>query len=76
MRTVQMTIEEELLKSVDYLIKKLGKSRSEFTREILREAVRKYEIQREEERHREGYRKKPVTDFEFNEWEDEQEWGD
>lgn len=76
MRTVQMTIEEELLKSVDYLVKKLGKTRSEFTREVLREAVRKYETQREEERHKEGYRKKPVTGSEFGEWEHEQEWGD
>ncbi len=76
MRVVQMTLDEELIKSVDYLVRQLGKTRSEFTREALREAVHRYEIRREEERHRQGYLKNPVREPELNDWEEEQEWGD
>lgn len=76
MRMIQMTLDEELITSVDDLVKELGKTRSEFTREALRDAIRKYEIRRDENRHREGYRKKPVRETELTDWEDEQAWGD
>ena len=37
MRTVQMTLDEDLVKAVDKASKRLGTTRSEFTRRALRE---------------------------------------
>ena len=39
MRTVQMTLDEELLASVDEAAKKLNTTRSAFTRKALRDAL-------------------------------------
>jgi len=74
MKTVQMTLNEELLRTVDKLVKKLGTTRSSFTREALQAAVRKTRVQELEQKHREGYRRKPVRTREFSDWEDEQVW--
>jgi metal-responsive CopG/Arc/MetJ family transcriptional regulator len=60
MKTVQMTLDEQLVKAVDSAARKLGTIRSGFTREALRE----------------GYKLKPVRRSEFSDWESEQLWGD
>lgn len=75
MKTVQMTLDEELVRSVDRTVKKLRTTRSEFTRMALREAIAQYEVRQLEIKHREGYAKHPVSPDEFSLWEDEQEWG-
>jgi metal-responsive CopG/Arc/MetJ family transcriptional regulator len=74
MKTVQMTLDEDLLSTVDKVAKKLGTTRSSFTREALRAAVRRTRVQEMERKHREGYRRKPVRVREFSDWEDEQIW--
>ena len=74
MKAVQMTLDEELLHTVDKVVKKLGTTRSSFTREALQAAVRKTRVRELEQRHREGYRRKPVRVREFSDWEDEQVW--
>ncbi len=76
MKTVQMTLDEDLLASVDKVVKKLGATRSSFTREALRAAIRKNQIMELERKHREGYRRKPVKRGEFSDWEAEQAWGE
>lgn len=76
MKIVQMTLDEELIYAVDKVTKRLGTTRSAFTREALREALIKQNIRRLERQHREGYANKPVTKDEFSVWEDEQVWGD
>ena len=76
MRTIQMTLDEDLLKAVDKTVKKLNTTRSAFTRDALREAVHRLHIQRLEKRHKQGYRSKPVNKGEFDIWEKEQAWGD
>ncbi len=76
MVTVQMTLDEKLVKRVDSLVLKLRTSRSAFAREALKEAVKKYQITELEEKHRHGYRQKPVIKGEFDAFEDEQVWGD
>jgi len=76
MRTVQMTLDEELVQAVDRAAKRLQTTRSAFTRDALRNALHKLSISRLEEQHRKGYEKVPVSDDEFNAWEDEQAWGD
>ena len=71
-----MTLDEELVKTVDHVVKRLHTTRSAFTRDALREAVQSVRSRELEERHRVGYTKKPVTGDEFDGWETEQKWGD
>ncbi|MBW1809946.1 MAG: ribbon-helix-helix protein, CopG family [Deltaproteobacteria bacterium] len=76
MKTVQMTLDEELVKSVDSVVKKLYTTRSAFTRDALREALKKYNDGMLERQHRKGYENHPVNGAEYSVWEDEQVWGD
>ena len=76
MRTIQMTLDDELVKKVDIIASELKTTRSAFTRDALREAVRQYNIRRLELKHRQGYEAHPVNQEEFSVWEDEQNWGD
>jgi metal-responsive CopG/Arc/MetJ family transcriptional regulator len=76
MKTVQMTLDESLVKAVDSAAKKLGTTRSGFTREALRSALKEVHVKELEFRHREGYKRKPVKRGEFSDWESEQVWGD
>ena len=76
MRTIQMTLDDELVDAVDKVVKKLKTTRSAFTRQALRNAITKANIKQMEGIHREGYKKKPVSKSEFSIWESEQEWLD
>jgi len=76
MRTVQMTLDEKLVEAVDRIARKLKTTRSAFTREALREAIVKFNLQQLELKHRRGYEKYPVVRDEFLVWEDEQDWGE
>ena len=76
MKTVQMTLDEDLVNKVDKLVKKLDTTRSEFTRNALREAIRKYNISKLEDKHNKGYKNHPISKDEFEIWENEQVWGD
>ncbi|TYT74844.1 ribbon-helix-helix domain-containing protein [Desulfobotulus mexicanus] len=75
MKTVQMTLDEDLVNAVDQISKKLHTSRSAFTRMALREALDRYNIKELERKHQEGYRQHPVSPDEFSIWESEQSWG-
>ncbi len=76
MKTVQMTLDEDLLEAVDLVSTKLNTSRSAFTRHALKEAVERYYTEQLEQQQREGYLRQPVTREEFGDWETEQSWGD
>lgn len=76
MKTIQMTLDEDLVKTVDNVVKTLHTTRSAFARDALRQAVKGMHIRRLEEQHRLGYSKKPAENSEFNVWESEQKWGD
>lgn len=76
MRTIQMTLDDNLVRTVDYVSKRLNTTRSAFTRKALREALERYNIEQLEKKHREGYERNPVNDDEFSNWESEQVWGD
>ncbi len=76
MRTIQMTLDDDLVKKVDAIATELNKSRSAFTRDALREAVRQYNIRCLELKHRKGYANHPINKEEFSVWEKEQNWGD
>ena len=76
MKTVQITLNENLVKAVDNAAKKLGTTRSVFTREALRSALKEVRVKNLESKHRAGYKRKPVKRGEFSDWESEQVWGD
>lgn len=76
MKTVQMTLDESLVKAVDVMAKKLGTTRSAFTRGALRSALKEVHARDLEAKHRQGYKRKPVKKGEFSGWESEHVWGD
>ena len=75
MLTIQMTLDEGLVKEVDRVVKALHTTRSSFARMALREAVDRHRAAQLEKRHREGYAKHPPTPEEFGGWVAEQSWG-
>ncbi len=76
MKTVQMTLDEDLVKAVDRAAKRLGTTRSGFARDALRSALKHVHIAELERKHREGYQRKPVKPGEFSNWELEQAWAE
>jgi metal-responsive CopG/Arc/MetJ family transcriptional regulator len=74
MRTIQMTLDDNLVKAVDRVSKELHTSRSAFTRKALQEALARHKRLQLEQKHRLGYEKKPVDAGEFSVWETEQAW--
>jgi len=76
MRTIQMTLDDDLVKAVDRVSKELSTSRSAFARKALRDAIARYNLEQLERRHRRGYEQHPVAAEEFSVWETEQAWGD
>ncbi len=76
MKTVSITLDDEILQAVDTLSKTLGMTLSKFMEHALQLALHQQRIKELEEKHRQGYLKKPVKAGEFSDWEDEQEWGD
>ena len=76
MRTVQMTLEPELVIQVDRAARRLGLTRSAFTRRALHAAIERLRVDELERRHREGYRRKPIRRGEFDVWLSEQVWPD
>jgi metal-responsive CopG/Arc/MetJ family transcriptional regulator len=76
MKTVQMTMDEALIVAVDKAAKRLRTTRSAFTRDALRIALARIHTRELEQRHREGYARKPPRKREFTIWEREQVWGE
>ncbi len=75
MRTIQMTLDESLVESVDKVVKELNTTRSAFTRNALKDALNRVKTEQLEAKHRKGYEKNPVSEEEFGGWENEQDWG-
>jgi metal-responsive CopG/Arc/MetJ family transcriptional regulator len=76
MRTIQITLDDNLVKAVDRVAKELKTNRSAFIRKALQEALIRYNLEQLEKKHRRGYEQYPVAVDEFSAWEPEQAWGD
>ena len=76
MRTIQMTLDDNLVKAVDRVSKELHTNRSAFTRKALQDALVRYKQEQLEIKHRRGYEQNPVATDEVSVWESEQAWGD
>jgi metal-responsive CopG/Arc/MetJ family transcriptional regulator len=70
-----MTLDEDLVRAVDRVVKRLNTTRSAFTRTALRDAIANLQTRKLEAEHRRGYEDKPPGQDEFSIWEDEQAWG-
>ena len=67
-----MTLDEALVEAVDSAARRLGTTRSAFTRKALTDALERVRVEALEERHRRGYERYPVRPGEFSGWEQEQ----
>lgn len=76
MKTIQMTIDDDLLGKLDRMVKAINISRSAFIRKSIQHYLANVNIQELEKKHREGYSKNPVQKNEFSVWESEQVWVD
>jgi predicted transcriptional regulator len=75
MKTIQMTIDEKLLKLVDKVTRSRRTTRSAFIRVALEAEIRRSFIREKEAQHAAGYAHKPIAPGEFDVWADEQDWG-
>lgn len=69
MKTVQITLDEDLLESVDQLVKELKTTRSAFTRDALKEAIKRVREKQLEQKQIQGYVTQLVKAGEFD-WEE------
>ena len=76
MRTVQMTLDRTLVEAVDGAVRRLGTTRSAFTRKALTDALERLRVEALEKRHRLGYERHPIGRNEFSAWEREHVWPD
>lgn len=76
MKTIQMTIDERLLRLVDKLSRARKTTRSAFIRDALEAEIQRQKIRENEARHIEGYARKPVAPGEFDIWLKQQDWGE
>jgi metal-responsive CopG/Arc/MetJ family transcriptional regulator len=67
-KTIQMTIDERLLKLVDKMIRARKTTRSAFIRDALEAKIQRARIREAETSHAEGYAQKPVVAGEFDGW--------
>lgn len=74
MKTVQMTLDEDLIKQIDKIIKKLGITRSAFARSAFKAAISDIIEKKMEFKHQQGYIHEPVRSGEFKAWESKQVW--
>ena len=75
MKTIQITIDEDLLRKVDEATRFQKIARSQFIRTALENALRQLEIKALEQKQAEGYQRHPVMPGEFDIWDTEQAWG-
>jgi metal-responsive CopG/Arc/MetJ family transcriptional regulator len=75
MKTIQMTIDSDLLKAVDKLTRARKTTRSALIRTALEAELRRDRVHESESRHAAGYAVRPVFTGEFDVWLDQQDWG-
>jgi Arc/MetJ-type ribon-helix-helix transcriptional regulator len=64
-KTISIRIDEPLLKAIDVAVKRQQRRRSEVIREALELWLKRRVLEEKVRRHREGYKRHPVTSDEF-----------
>ena len=76
MQTVQIVLNEDLLRSTDQAAKRIGMNRSALVREALSAHLKKLELEVKLQQEREAYQKYPDTEPELMGWEKVISWPD
>ncbi len=76
LKTIQVTLPERLLITIDEAVAALNTNRSAFARQAFELALARQMIARQEQQDAEGYARHPVQPGEFDVWQAEQAWGD
>jgi len=74
METIQIVLDEKLLKATDRAARRTKRNRSALVRDALREHLQRLEVLSMEERDREGYARHPQSAEEARDWEAEAAW--
>jgi metal-responsive CopG/Arc/MetJ family transcriptional regulator len=74
MKTIQIVLDQKLLRAADLAARRTGQSRSALVRDALREHLRRLAIRELEERDRAGYSKESSAKTESSAWEAEAAW--
>ena len=76
LKTIQMTIDSNMLEEVDDIVAQLDVTRSAFIRDALGTALKSYRLRELRRLDEEGYRLIPQDVEEVEEWAGVQDWGD
>jgi metal-responsive CopG/Arc/MetJ family transcriptional regulator len=74
METVQIVLDEDLLRATDRAARRTKRNRSALVRDALREHLRRLEARAQEARDRDGYARRPQAQDESQLWEAEAAW--
>ena len=74
MQTIQVVLEESLLRSADRAARRARINRSALIREALREHLKRLRLEELEQRERQGYLRTPDHDGDYAEWEAVAAW--
>jgi len=76
LKTIQITLPQELLVKIDRTVTELDTNRSAFARQAFEEALFRLRIEQMERQDAEGYARQPQDLEEIALWESIQDWGD
>jgi metal-responsive CopG/Arc/MetJ family transcriptional regulator len=74
MKTVQIVLDQKLLRATDLAARRTKRNRSALVRDALREHLRRLAVREREERDREGYSSSGFREDEARSWEQEAVW--
>ncbi len=74
MQTIQVVLEDDLLRAADRAVRRLKINRSALIRQALRRHLERLAAEARERRDREGYRAIPVRPEEFSAWDRVAAW--
>jgi metal-responsive CopG/Arc/MetJ family transcriptional regulator len=76
LKTIQITLPQELLSKIDQTVTELDTNRSAFARRAFEDALFRLRIEQMERQDAEGYARQPQDLDEIALWESIQDWGD
>jgi len=76
LKTIQITLSDQLLARLDTAVTEMDTNRSVFARQAFELALARQTIARKEQQDAEGYARHPVQPDEFDVWQVEQAWGE
>jgi metal-responsive CopG/Arc/MetJ family transcriptional regulator len=76
LKTIQITLPQELLSRIDQTVTELDTNRSALARQAFEDILFRLRIEQMERQHAEGYARQPEDPDEIALWESIQDWGD